>query len=123
MSYELIDSGNFQKFEMVGGWKLIRQAAQAPWRQTQKNWKADVTFTRLPGGDGKWSKRPKDMPENWKINLADLKFSIRLTDFGHLGIFPEQAMNWPMIEELCRKQIAAHKECRVLNLFAYTGGS
>jgi 23S rRNA (cytosine1962-C5)-methyltransferase len=46
------------------------------------------------------------------------------TDFGHLGIFPEQRDQWQRIREVC---VAFAKKngrpARVLNLFAYSGGS
>ena len=44
---------------------------------------------------------------------------LKRTNFGHLGLFPEQAANWPWIAE----QVASAPAMRVLNLFAYTGGS
>jgi 23S rRNA (cytosine1962-C5)-methyltransferase len=43
---------------------------------------------------------------------------LRLTPFGHLGVFPEQAENWDWI----REQVGG-TDVNVLNLFAYTGGS
>ena len=44
-----------------------------------------------------------------------------MTSFKHLGIFPEQAVNWDYIS----KNIKQFKipEPKVLNLFAYTGGA
>ena len=39
------------------------------------------------------------------------------TDFGHLGIFPEQATNWRWQQEQIRKL----GNVQVLNLFAYSG--
>ena len=44
---------------------------------------------------------------------------LKRTVFGHLGLFPEQAANWAWIAE----QVASAPAMRVLNLFAYTGGS
>ena len=44
-----------------------------------------------------------------------------MTSFKHLGIFPEQAVNWDYIS----KNVKQFKtpEPKVLNLFAYTGGA
>jgi 23S rRNA (cytosine1962-C5)-methyltransferase len=49
-----------------------------------------------------------------------LVFELRPTPFGHLGLFPEQAVNWDWLAEQLH---AANQGLRVLNLFAYTGGS
>ena len=46
---------------------------------------------------------------------------LKRTQFGHLGVFPEQGDNWQWIAEQVR--LAGGPPPRVLNLFAYTGGS
>ncbi len=40
--------------------------------------------------------------------------------FKHTGLFPEQAVNWQLAENLIEK---ANRPISVLNLFAYTGGA
>jgi 23S rRNA (cytosine1962-C5)-methyltransferase len=123
MKYELLDSGNFQKLEQVGPYKIVRPAAQAVWRPRLDTavWKqCDASFKRFSGGDGKWDVLNKKLPEAWKIQSESTTFNIELTDFGHLGIFPEQESNW---DELRRIIKASSGEFKVLNLFAYTGGS
>ena len=40
--------------------------------------------------------------------------------FKHTGLFPEQAVNWDMMQELIKN---AKRDIKVLNLFAYTGGA
>ncbi len=60
------------------------------------------------------------MPAAWSVRWRQLSFELKLTEFGHLGLFPEHAENWPWLSE----QIAhAGRELKVLNLFAYTGGA
>ncbi|MCX6290780.1 MAG: class I SAM-dependent methyltransferase [Bacteroidetes bacterium] len=54
-----------------------------------------------------------------KIHI--LKFRLALTAFKHVGIFPEQAVNWDYISESVRLMKA--EQPKVLNLFAYTGGA
>lgn len=56
----------------------------------------------------------------WQIAHGPLQFELRPTPFGHLGVFPEQAANWDWIGARIRR---AKGPLRVLNLFAYTGGS
>lgn len=125
--YRLIDCGNFQKLEQVGPWRLVRPAAQAVWRPRLGNdeWsKADAVFTRFSGGDGKWTIKNRKLPEQWTIDIPSIgKLVIRPTEFGHLGIFPEQHPNWERMGNLVAEQVNSGRQINVLNLFAYTGGS
>ncbi len=63
------------------------------------------------------------MPRRWTVNYGGLNLLMELTDFGHLGLFPEQFMNWQRIRRLCYDGSRDGKDFQVLNLFAYTGGS
>ena len=83
-------------------------------------------------GTGTWIALA-DAPEKWSIRHERLVFELKPTPVGHLGLFPEQAENWDWIEEQIRKfaprlntlpkEEEAANYFRVLNLFAYTGGS
>lgn len=121
-SYQLIDSGNFQKLEQVGDFRFVRPSPQAVWspKMGKKDWsKHDAKFVRYSGGEGKWEFVDKSVPSYWDISHGGLRLGIKRTDFGHLGFFAEQARNWHRIRELCQSP----EPLRVLNLFAYTGGS
>lgn len=123
--YKLIDSGNFQKLEQVGPYRFVRPAAQAVWkpRLGADAWEnVDATFNRFSGGDGKWTVHNRSLPKKWIIEQGPVKLVISLTDFGHLGIFPEQDANWDKLNHLILKR-KGDRELNVLNLFAYTGGS
>jgi 23S rRNA (cytosine1962-C5)-methyltransferase len=48
---------------------------------------------------------------------------VKPTDFGHIGVFPEQAANWEWIAERVRASEGKEQRVKVLNLFAHTGGS
>ena len=126
-TYTLLDSGHFQKLEQVGPYLLVRPAAQAVWRPrlADSEWqRADAVFSRFSGGDGKWEVRNRKLPESWTIAMPAVgDLVIRLTDFGHLGIFPEQHANWSRLADLVAQRTKQHQETQVLNLFAYTGGS
>ena len=128
--YELIDSGNFEKLERFGEYITIRPEPQAVWNKnlTEEAWKnkAHVKFVPLSSSNGKWEFLKK-MPENWELEYKhqqlNIKFNLALTKFKHVGIFPEQSVNWDFIFEklqLIKQQVEKPK---VLNLFAYTGGS
>ncbi|MBM4250712.1 MAG: SAM-dependent methyltransferase [Deltaproteobacteria bacterium] len=126
-TYKLLDSGNFQKLEQVGAFKIVRPAAQAVWRPRlpEAEWRsADAMFTRFSGGDGRWERRNRKVPETWSIAMpGGGTFQIKLTDFGHLGIFPEQQANWLQLRDLVATHAVEGRQINVLNLFAYTGGS
>ncbi len=118
MDYELVDSGDGRKLERFGKYVLARPCSQAMWRPSLSpaEWaRADASFDREDGN--RWHGRT-NLPESWTIETAGVKFKLGGTDFGHLGIFPEQRAQWKWIRERC-----AAKPARVLNLFAYSGGS
>ncbi|MCX7985334.1 MAG: class I SAM-dependent methyltransferase, partial [Bacteroidales bacterium] len=67
----------------------------------------------------------KGMPESWSIayryQQMQLKFRLALTSFKHVGLFPEQAVNWNYIYDTIK--LSKTQNYKVLNLFAYTGGA
>lgn len=125
MSYQLLDSGEFEKLEQIGPYRLIRPAPGAVWKRSDPSaWKKyDARFVRFESGKGEWDKKASDLPKEWSIEVDELKFLIRPTSFGHLGIFPEQASNWRKLREWVKTQSSKSKEIKILNVFAYTGGS
>jgi 23S rRNA (cytosine1962-C5)-methyltransferase len=133
--YELLDSGNFEKLERFGKIILIRPEPQAIWQPllSVEEWKqqAHAHFTReqkdnFRFGDevkGGW-KKLKPIDDSWQVvyDYGSLKLTLRLalTNFGHVGVFPEQGSNWNFIYDTVS---AWNKPSRVLNLFAYTGAA
>jgi len=120
-TYQLIDSGLGRKLEQFGPYLISRPSAQAVWapQLPENEWhKADAQFTREP--DNQWIKK-KNLPEVWTTEAANITFKISPTDFGHLGIFAEQREFWEWIQTIIKE--SGRKEIRVLNLFAYSGGS
>lgn len=116
--YELLDSGNGKKLERFGPYTIIRPSSLCIWKteRPQAEWtEAHAEFTREP--ENKWYFREK-IPDTWTIEVDGIQFKISPTDFGHLGIFPEQKPIWKLIRELVRG-----KKSSLLNLFAYSGGS
>lgn len=118
--YELLDSGSGRKLERFGKYVLARPCSQALWRPTldKSAWdRADASFDREDGN--RWHGRV-NLPKEWTIETAGVKFRLGGTDFGHLGIFPEQRAQWKWI----RRTVAeAGRSVSALNLFAYSGGS
>src|SRR4051794_20197100 len=89
--YTLLDSGFGRKLERFGTYVLSRPCSQAVWKPnlTSIEWDQhpDALFTRE--GGNQWQGRTR-LPETWTIRVANLLFQLSSTDFGHLGIFPEQ---------------------------------
>ena len=118
--YELVDSGDGRKLERFGKFLLARPCSQAMWRKSlpDREWNsADASFDREEGN--RWHGRA-NLPKEWLISTAGIRFKLGGTDFGHLGIFPEQRSQWRWIRE---KVSHAGRPVKVLNLFAYSGGS
>lgn len=120
--YELLDSGNGAKLERFGDLVLSRPCAQAVWqKQFPALWKkADASFDRDDGNH--WHGRNR-LPKEWTINVDGTRFRLSGTDFGHLGIFPEQRAQWAWIKARVREAKQKRASVNVLNLFAYSGGS
>lgn len=116
MSYKLLDSGNGFKWEQFGSYILQRPAAQAVWLPQRKIDKVHASFTRE--GELRWEQ--SKLPVDWTIEVEGITFLLSPTDFGHLGIFPEQKQQWRWIQDMIKK---ANRPIHLLNLFAYSGGS
>lgn len=127
--YELIDCGNFEKLERFGKYITIRPEPQAIWdpSMSRKEWEqmAHVYFKPKSSSSGEWVKLKSNMPDRWhiqyKTDIIDIKFRLALTSFKHVGIFPEQAVNWDFMSQAIKSMKTEHP--KVLNLFAYTGGA
>ena len=125
--YVLLDSGNEMKLERVGEYTLVRPSPQAIWRPqlSQAEWsRADAVYTRSSEGSGAWEWKRK-IKREFDILYNNISFNIHLTDFGHLGLFPEQVDNWNWLRQIIRKRLVRtnYRNLYVLNLFGYTGGS
>lgn len=124
--YKIIDCGEGEKLENIGGFLVSRPDSQVIWSKQLKKWNnLDAIYHRSDKGGGYWQyiNKPKD---NFIIKYQDLSFKIEFTNFKHIGIFPEQAVNWQfIIDKIKEKKSSSHKnkEIKALNLFAYTGGA
>lgn len=127
--YELLDCGDFEKLERFGNLVLIRPEPQAVWNKalTESEWTKlhDIRFKGRSATSGEWIKKNQKTPDRWHIQYQNgdikIKFRLALTSFKHVGIFPEQAVNWDYIAH--NIQQFKTENPKVLNLFAYTGGA
>ena len=124
--YQLLDFGDGRRLERFGPVTLDRPcpAAEEFARADPPAWQqADARFERSDADQGQWICRGT-LPEQWTIAHGRLVLELKRTVFGHLGLFPEQADNWRWIaEQLGTSEPRSPTPLRVLNLFAYTGGS
>ena len=116
--YDLLDSGHGRKLEKFGSIILDRPCAQAVWKPFNKElWNnIHAKFNRTP--QLKWTIF-KDIPESWIIQIEDIKVKLSITDFGHIGFFPEtiSLLKWMSL----RKN--KFSSLKFLNLFAYSGSA
>ena len=111
----LIDSGNGQKLERYGAFKVVRPEPQAMWAPASGSWDPDATF--VPGSDeeggGRWV-RHRHVPQQWELSRGAVRLHASLTPFRHLGFFPDMVPQWDWMRE-------RSADGDVLNLFGYTG--
>lgn len=154
--YELIDFGSGRKLERFGAFILDRPspAAEAEVQSSPHAWSSAQARV---GTDGQVElSGTGDMESQvaaWQVRYGQLAFNLKLTPFGHVGLFPEQAANWRWLNNTLRTlsphasapsassastaplsqptqsprtfQVAqpASAPATALNLFAYTGGT
>ncbi len=127
--YALIDCGDFEKLERFGDVILIRPEPQAVWKKVllESEWQKlhHIKFKGRSATSGEWIKKDTKISDRWHITYENLEVAIKLrlglTSFKHLGVFPEQAVNWDYISSTLKKFKAPQP--KVLNLFAYTGAA
>jgi len=127
--YELIDCGDFEKLERFGNLVLSRPEPQAVWKKTlsEQDWKkkTHIKFRSRSATSGEWVKSAAQIPDRWNISYTNEEVTIHLrlglTSFKHVGVFPEQAVNWDYISSSIKK--FKTPQPKVLNLFAYTGAA
>ncbi len=129
--YELLDFGEGRKLERFAGVVLNRPCPTADGvaKVHPELWEHAAARFRGPRmGDGSWSPAPRSwVPAEWHyVHGDDPPFRLQLEALpsGQVGVFPEQRENWDWIARQVAKAMSSRgRPPRVLNLFAYTGGS
>lgn len=124
--YEIIACGGGEKLERWGNVYLLRPDPQAIWDapfELKSFPMLNARYSRHSDGGGRWETY-RALPDEWTVEWQKRRFLIKPMGFKHTGLFPEQAVNWDYLREVIRRAKAeGHKEVKVLNLFAYTGGA
>lgn len=142
--YELLDFGGGRRLERFGSLVLDRPcpACENVDRTAPQLWAAaDARYELLgdwasgsgvpplgpcggtPHLRGVWKVRG-DPPSAWTLSRGGLVFELKRTDFGHVGLFPEQAENWDWLGgQVAIASRRLGRPLKLLNLFAYTGGA
>lgn len=119
--YELVDAGGGLKLERWGDVFTIRPEIQAYFKSGKsfEDWRKLAHWEFIPKGgqSGDWKALKSSAPKVWKIGYGDLEFNLQITKFKHVGLFPEQRINWDLIHE------KLNGSDNFLNLFAYTGAA
>jgi 23S rRNA (cytosine1962-C5)-methyltransferase len=132
-NYELLDFGDGRKLERFNEIVLNRPspAADGTTKVHAELWTdATARFRGPRTGDGSWAPNPKQwLPAEWQfVHGGEQPFRLQLEALpsGQVGVFPEQRENWDWVARQVKraKPLAADGAAvKVLNLFAYTGGS
>ena len=113
--YELLDAGDGRRLERFGGVVVDRPApgAEAVRRAGVAEWRAaDLRFDRGTGWTGV-------APEEWTVEIDDVRLGLRPTATGQVGLFPEHQLLWPWLIDCVRGRPGVE----ILSLFAYTGAT
>ena len=129
--YELLDFGAGRKLERFGpvvvdrpapSAESMKKAHPALWRD------ATARYEGARAGDGSWSPAPeKWQPSEWYFasdEASSFQLQLDALPSGQVGVFPEQRDNWQWLArqiERTREQLG--RAPKLLNLFAYSGGS
>jgi 23S rRNA (cytosine1962-C5)-methyltransferase len=120
--YQLFDFGDGRKLERFGELLLDRPSPAAEGarpRDPVGTWQSDARYERISADSAQWE-GAASLPETWRVKHGASIFELKRTDFGHVGLFPEQADNWDWIAAQVQR---CPRPPKLLNLFAYTGGS
>jgi 23S rRNA (cytosine1962-C5)-methyltransferase len=140
--YELLDFGDGRKLERLGAFVLDRPspAAEGVAKARPNAWRdATARYERTHGDQGSWTPK-KAVLQKWNVSFTldaqtgcdptqrrlgtTITLQLQVSPFGHVGVFPEQQDNWRWIaRQAAKRQAELGRPLRILNLFAYTGGS
>lgn len=118
-NYKLIDFEDGFKYESIDNILIKRPDSNAFGKLKDESLKNKVYAQyNEEAGKGKFD-IIKVIPEDWTYNYKDIKLSLKLGSYKHIGVFPEQSYHWDYLSE----KLKGKENIKVLNLFAYTGSA
>lgn len=130
--YALLDFGDGRRLERFGDVLLdrpcpaamsVRKREPELWRDVHARFELDRTESSSQRGRWIFGSRG-ELADPWTLAFESFRLELRVTPFGHVGVFSEQQPNWHRITKAIAGAAARRTgPLRVLNLFAYTGGS
>lgn len=129
--YEYITSGNNLRLEKFGPISVFRPCPSANYPCSMLSSRiaqeASLLYNKIDSTKGEWVMQNGVSLENWKVQFDHMVFKLHSYEMGQVGIFPEQQTNWKWISKKILSAASQtnriSKPIRVLNAFAYTGGS
>lgn len=122
--YELLATGAGQRLERWGGIIVQRPETAATWPWSHPadlpSWQGHYDGLHASGGKWQWL---HPFPDPCIVRHGSLSFQVKPTESKHLGLFPEQAVNWDWIQRIIASTPPRTTPIRILNLFGYTGGA
>ena len=100
--YQLLDFGGGRRLERFGPITLDRPCPVAELLEPTDPdaWaRAAARFEGRENERGVWTDR-RVLPQRWIIRHGSLGFELKRTDFGHVGLFPEQVVNWEWLAHI-----------------------
>ena len=98
-TYQLLDFGQGRRLERFGPVVLDRPCPAAeglPCGDPAAWGLADACFQRTRGDEGRWIES-RLLPPSWTVACSPLVLELKRTEFGQVGLFPEQQANWDWI--------------------------
>jgi 23S rRNA (cytosine1962-C5)-methyltransferase len=129
--YELLDFGACRRLERFGPIVLDRPApaAESALKLQPELWRnVTARYEGSRAGEGDWVPAASVwVPRNWQFahaGAAQFRLQLGALASGQVGVFPEQCANWDWLaRQVAKSRNTLNRSPRVLNLFAYTGGS
>ena len=116
-SYQYIDSGNNSRLEKFGPLYVIRSCPTANWKRNSRinEWNQQDSTIKYIGKSGKtgiWNHLEANSDivnnplSNWTIKMdKDITFILNPSEYGQIGVFPEQLPNWKWITQQCNEHV------------------
>ena len=124
--YELLDTGDGLRLERFALHTVVRPDPNVLWKKSNPGnvaWQQPDARFLGRNEEENWQ-LASGLENGWLLTWGAATFRVKPTPFRHMGLFPEQAVQWQWLQEgIARFRQANGRAPRVLNAFAYTGAA